>query len=69
MDKITVEPGISGLPSIDGIVCTYSTRKIRDMIEGFLKVNDKINLPENYSYEILPSSFWGIAAKIVKLKK
>lgn len=41
-----------GLPSIDGIVCTYETKKIRTEIEAFFKENRVFILPDRYIYKL-----------------
>lgn len=58
-----------GLPSIDGIVCTYETKKIRAQIESFFQENRVFILPDRYIYKIMPSKFWGKVAKIGYKKK
>ena len=58
-----------GRPSIDGIICTYATKKIRGIIETMFESNRPFFLPDKYTYKILPSAFHGEVAKIMKVKK
>lgn len=53
-----------GLPSIDGMYCTFETRKIRKVIEDMFEVNKEFNLPKKYTYEIKHSETQGYIAKI-----
>ena len=54
----------NGLPSIDGNICTFDTKEIRSEVEGMFEVNKNFNLPTKYTYEVMPSGFWGQIAKI-----
>ena len=56
----------NGFMSINGITCTFQTKEIRSEIEGMFDVNKNFNLPKKYTYQIMPSEFWGQVAKIVE---
>ncbi len=51
--------------SINGITCTFQTKEIREHIERLHNKNEKFRLPEEYTYELLPSDFHGQVAKII----
>lgn len=50
---------------LNDLQVTYENKEIRKEIEDMLEVNKSFNLPKKYTYEIMPSSFWGSVAKIV----
>lgn len=53
----------NGLPTIDGRICSYETKKIRSKIHEFAEVNKEFILPSKYTYEVTePNGF----AKIIK---
>ena len=66
--KATKIESKDGQPSINGIVCTFETKKIRKEIEGFFEVNKSFNLPTRYTFSVIPSLFHGEVAKIIKIK-
>ena len=58
-----------GWPAIDGIVCTYADKQIRADIEALFEGSAQpgFDLPPQYQYEVLPSSFHGEVAKIFRV--
>ena len=64
MDKILIKDK-DGHPSINGVTCTFETKKIRREIEGFFEVNQSFYLPTRYTFEIMSSVFYGKVAKIL----
>jgi len=54
-----------GVPSINGIVCTYKLKKIRTEIEEMFSKEKTFNLPDKYDYIIISSNSFGKVAKII----
>ena len=67
MNKIATAKVIvkDGLPTIDGRICSYETKKIRSIIQSFAEVNNEFVLPIKYTYVITEGNGF---AKIVKRK-
>lgn len=67
VDKIKIVK-VNGEATIDGLVCTFDSKEIREAIEDILEVNDEFYLPKRYTYFIKDSTFHGKVAKIIAIK-
>lgn len=56
----------NGRPSIDGMNCSYQTKKIRSLIQSFFEVNKEFVLPKKYTYVVTELNGF---AKIIKAPK
>jgi len=55
-----------GRPSIDGMYCSYQTKKIRGFIQMLFEVNKEFILPKKYTYVVTKLNGF---AKIIKSPK
>ena len=65
MGKILVKTSSVGGMEIDGYAVTFGSRNIMANLESAHKTNTEFYLPEEYTYKLVKSSFWGNAAKVI----
>lgn len=54
----------NGIPTIGGIRCTYASKYLRSEIEELLEKSDIVELPNDYTTELVVSELRGNAVKI-----
>jgi len=63
-NKTIVVKQINSYATIDGIICTFDSKKIRSEIENIIKEKSEFILLSRFTYELRPSNFHGHVAKI-----